>query len=189
MLTYSKPRVIIIKGEQHQGKTTFVEQVVKQLVTEGHNVVGFLAPGSFKNGLRYSFDIVDIKTGKSKPLCCRDNSVGEKAGPFIFNEEGQNFGKKLIDPVFLHEYELVVIDELGPLELQEKGWFPSVKALLNDHKNSMIWIIRSSLVEAIISKFWVNDPLAISIADHTVKTAVGLILGVLGKNSPNITLR
>lgn len=165
----------------------FVEEVVKQLVTEGHNVGGFLAPGCFKDNRRHSFDIVDIRTGTSKPLCTRDGEAGEKIGPFTFSEEGQDFGKKLIDPVFIHKNELVVIDELGPLELEEKGWFSSVKTLLNDRKNSMIWIIRNSLVEKITAKFGVNDPLVISIADHTVKTAAGLILGVLGNNPENVT--
>jgi nucleoside-triphosphatase THEP1 len=180
MSNISRLHVIIIKGTKHQGKTMFAGQVVKQLVEEGYSVRGFLAPGSFKNGRRDSFDIFDIKTGKSKSLCSRDRQAGEKIGPFTFSEEGQQFGRQLLDPANLQQIDFVVIDEIGPLELEGRGWTPSIEKLISKGKRNFIWVVRNSLVEGVAAKFGINDYTIIEAGNCSVRQAVELIKNETG---------
>jgi len=187
MSTNSNSRVIIIKGEKHQGKTMFAGQVVKQLIDEGYSVGGFLAPGSFKDGLRHSFDIFDIKTGISKPLCSRDRHAGEKIVPFTFSEEGQQFGQQLLDPANLQQMDFVVIDEIGPLELEGKGWTLAIEKLITKGKCNFIWVVRNSLVEEVAAKFGITNHCIIEIGKHSVNQAVELIKNEIGGGRANAT--
>ncbi|MCF8365794.1 MAG: hypothetical protein K9H16_08435 [Bacteroidales bacterium] len=160
------PKVIILAGERHEGKTTFASELARCLSGQAKRVGGFIAPGKFENYRRSSFNVLDLETGISKPLCSIHFTKGEKTGPFRFDAEGLKFGHILLDPEHLKNKDFVVIDEIGPLELKGEGWTPSIDKLMTVSEFTFIWVVRKSLVHKIISRWNLVDVEVIDITLH-----------------------
>jgi len=153
----NKPKVFILTGEKHEGKTTFAIALAEGLKRKGIVTGGFVAPGKFENNRRSAFDIIDLKTGKEKPLCSIHHKTGEAIGPFRFDPSGQQFGNQILSPENLDEIDIIFIDEIGPLELKGQGWAPAIDKLMYDPGRTHIWIIRKGLVEEAIQKWGLMD--------------------------------
>lgn len=164
-----RPRVIVIAGEKHEGKTTFARDLATILKSEGHSLGGFLAPGTFERGQRKDFEIQALETGISKPLCSIAHSEGEQIGSFGFYASGQEFGKQLLAPENTAGLDFIFIDEIGPLEMKGRGWTPSIDLLMESSDTTMIWIVRKSLVEAVIQKWKLHNVAVFDIRDNSAK--------------------
>ncbi len=148
------PKVVIITGEKHQGKTTFVSRLTKILESHGKRAGGFIAPGKFEDNRRASFNIVDLDSNTSKPLCSIHFESGEKAGPFRFDAGGQEMGHALLSPGKIAQKDFVVVDEIGPLELNGDGWAKSIDTLMLQPPGiTLIFVVRKSLLEKVIAKW------------------------------------
>ncbi len=167
--------VFIITGEPRQGKTSFVLKLAEKLNQLGYTTGGFVAPGEFRDNRRFLFNITDLKTGQTKPLCKRGADGSETTGPFTFFDEGQQFGKHLLEPENLRDCNFIVIDEIGPLELQGKGWADSVFRLLDKEVAHQIWVVRKSVVEDVIKKFNVDFATIFDITTINLTDAVRII--------------
>jgi nucleoside-triphosphatase THEP1 len=168
-------QVFIIAGDPQQGKTGFVIKLIERLKKSGFMMGGFVAPGEFRNHRRHSFKLTDLKTGRSKPLCVRTPVEGSHGVPFTFYPDGQQFGEQLLDPENLKDCDAVVIDEIGPLELQGKGWAGSVSILLEKADLKQIWVVRRSAVQQVIKKFGVNRAVVLDIESTSLEAAIRLI--------------
>lgn len=149
----SKPEVVVITGDKHAGKTTFTANVVKNLQKEGFRVGGFLAPGSFENNRRSEFKLHAIESGEEMPLCSIHFTEGQEAGPFRFDALGIDFGRKLLSPKEINDIDVIVIDEVGPLELKGKGWSASLLGLLDHPGIVLILVVRQGLVSE-VKNYW-----------------------------------
>jgi nucleoside-triphosphatase THEP1 len=152
-----RPKVFIISGEKHQGKTTWVRRLTDILNKNKNIVGGFVSPGKFEKNQRSEFEILDLKSGKSKVLSGIHFTEGESIGPFRFSEEGQNFGKEILKPKNLEGCRFVVIDEIGPLEMKNEGWEPSIDFLMHHPEITHIWVVRKNLVNEVIKKWQIFD--------------------------------
>lgn len=153
----NKPKVFILTGEKHEGKTTYAAALAEALKKRGITIGGFLAPGKFENNRRSEFDILDLKTGNQKPLCSINRTQGESIGPFRFDPAGQQFGNQILAPENLEGIELVFIDEIGPLEIKDQGWTAAINNLMDIPNRTHIWIIRKGLVDEAIQKWGLMD--------------------------------
>lgn len=168
-------QVFIIAGDPQQGKTGFVIKLIERLKKSGFIMGGFVAPGEFRNHRRHSFKLTDLKTGRSEPLCERVHVEVSHGVPFTFYPDGQQFGKQLLDPENLKDCNIVVIDEIGPLELQGKGWAGSVADLLQNTSVKQIWVVRRSAVQQVIGKFGVTQAVVLDIETTSLEDAIRLI--------------
>ncbi len=153
-----QPRVIIITGEKHEGKTTFTGKVTNILKANGKSVGGFLAIGSFEDNRRSEFKLKSLVDGEEKPLCSIHFESGQQAGPFRFSEEGLQFGNELLSSGSVAGNDVVVIDEIGPFELKGQGWSDAIRELMQSSEALLIWVVRKSLVEEVISRWELTRP-------------------------------
>lgn len=172
----NKSKVFIITGNPQQGKTGFVIKLIERLKESGFRMGGFVAPGEFRNNKRFSFHLTDLKSGKTKPLCTREADGGEQTGPFVFFSDGQQFGRRILEPENLKDCDFVVIDEIGPLELQGKGWAGSAVNILKNTVAKSIWVVRRSILEQVIEKFAVTHAVVLDIESTTLEQAVEAII-------------
>lgn len=176
-----KPKIIILTAEGKAGKTTFAHKLVKAFNSKNIKVGGFIAPGKFENSKRSEFEILDLLSGTKKPLCSVHLKEGEKTGPFRFDKAGQEFGKQVISPEKLKNIPIVLIDEIGPLELKGLGWAEAIDKLLKNPDKLHFWVVRKSLVNQMIKKWNLLDVeiLDINVSDP-LKTAE-IMLKKIGK--------
>jgi nucleoside-triphosphatase THEP1 len=152
-----KPEVIIISGEKHSGKTTFTKKVVEYLKVDGYKIGGFLAPGYFEKNSRSAFDLQSVENGETSPLCSIHFTEGDVAGPFRFDKTGIEFGESLLAFSAVSDKHIVVIDEVGPLEMNGKGWSVGLKNMLDNSETAIMLVVRAGLVEAVKKQFAIPD--------------------------------
>ena len=172
----NKSRIIIITGEIRQGKTTFVLNLAELLRLENRKVAGIVAIGRDADGNREGFDLLNISTGETTFLC--SNTFQENCkqiGRYYFDPSGFSTGIEWLQSSLQTHPEMIIIDEIGPLELQDKGWTQAISILLNESKTLQIWVIRKGLVNTILSKWKIKDALVIDIANETIDTVMQVV--------------
>jgi len=144
-----------VTGPSKSGKTTRLLQLVEQLQAEGVSVAGVISPAVFENGQKTGIDVLLLPTRKQLPL----------ARPST-KEESQWKIKRSFDPQVVRavnehfdslQAELLIIDELGPVEFSDRGGFVSAMRILDEgaYKDAIV-VIRPSLLDE-ATKRWSPD--------------------------------
>ena len=148
-------KIVIITGEQGSGKTTFLQEIIFGLANKNVQIAGILAEGFWKNYERDHFELIDLKSKNSILYCQRKPKEGwEKLRHFYINPDGQKFGEAALDTGYLMNADIVVIDEIGPFELQGKGWANAILSILKRLPDMlMIWVVRESLLKEVTTHY------------------------------------
>lgn len=171
--------VFLITGPVHAGKTTFLKKLVDLLRERGVKVGGFLCPGSFDSGKRSEFYLKNIETGIELPMAShREVSDWKKYRRFWFNPDAFQTGKEWIRSSLVQKPAVVVIDEVGPMELEGSGWLESIALLRSSSVPVQLWSVRENLVEEVMLRWNIAADHLIQI-DKTEFSQVGdLIMGI-----------
>lgn len=152
-------KVYILTGETGEGKTTLLQKLTTVLKEKGIRVGGVLAPRIMEGDMTTGYDIADIRSGDRIPFLRHINrEITSGVERFTQMEEGYKAGLKALDPDNNRDSIMMVIDEVGPLELRGEGWAGRISALLNINEWQIILVVRKSLVDKVISKFGIEDP-------------------------------
>lgn len=138
--------IIIITGAVNSGKTTLLRDFFEKEKSQGNFPTGIIAPGIFENGIKTGFEVIDLSSGESKILASteKDKFSGFQAGKFFFSSEAFEFAKKAL---LNFEHKVIVfLDEVGPLELEGKGYADCLKVLLESDIQKLYLVIRSSVL-------------------------------------------
>jgi nucleoside-triphosphatase len=146
-------KVIIITGNKGDGKTTMLLKIVDVLNNYNTNVAGFVAVGEWRNGERSKYTLVDILSGKSA-IICTDTAINgyDKHGRFYFNPLAIKFGEKILSNTQKQNW-VIVIDEIGPFELEGKVWHKLLLHHIEKTQNLLLLSVRESLVDEIVEKY------------------------------------
>ncbi|MFX0042807.1 MAG: NTPase [Candidatus Hodarchaeota archaeon] len=112
---------ILITGLPRSGKSTLIVKLIEYFSDHNYTIHGFLTPEVRKEGNRIGFDFEDVNSKEIGKLARIGNyNTKYKLGRYcIFIEEFENLISKLENLVF-HKRELLVIDEIGKMELFSK---------------------------------------------------------------------
>ena len=153
----SGKRFLIITGEVNSGKTSTVEQIISLLHSADKKIGGVFSKGTFIGSEKTGFNVIDVKSYCTKQLASIyfDKNFTISQGRYYFDPEVfKEFNNRLIQP---SESDIIVIDEIGYLELYEKDFFPSIEFLINKSTNKIIFTVRKNLLEKIMNKFHLAD--------------------------------
>jgi nucleoside-triphosphatase THEP1 len=147
--------VVILTGGTGSGKTTRAGEVVDVLRRRGFEVGGILARGLLRDARRSGFDLVDLCTGHTMPWC-REQDVDAHAeqrwGRFEFTREGLQFGCAALT-VGSRPADVMVLDEVGPLELAGGGWADSLDLLVERFGGPILLVARLAVVDAVKTRW------------------------------------
>ena len=123
-------RVLLITGSPGVGKTTILTEAVETLEKEGLKVGGMISREVRADGIRIGFEIVDLTSSKRGWLAQVSNGNGPQIGKYRVNlEDLEAIGaKSIIEAV--GNCDVVVIDEIGPMELLSWNFREAVVAAL-----------------------------------------------------------
>jgi nucleoside-triphosphatase THEP1 len=142
--------VVVVSGERGAGKTALAAAVVELLRTSGRRVGGVLAPGTWRDGARFSFDVVDLATGARRPLACREPRDGWRAeGSFWVNPAGTALGRTALAT---DRADVVVVDEVGPWELRGAGWSSELERL-RAGVAPLLLVVRRNCLDAVVARW------------------------------------
>ncbi|MEI7499987.1 MAG: nucleoside-triphosphatase [Bacteroidota bacterium] len=85
-----------------------------------------------------------------------------KTGHYYFNPDGLKKGKEILSENNINDIQLFVIDEVGPLEINNQGWASSIETLCKVSIIPQLWVVRKSLVKTAVRKWntgniWIFD--------------------------------
>jgi nucleoside-triphosphatase THEP1 len=167
-----KPPVVIITGEVHQGKTTFTREIVNNLLEKNTKIAGFLAIGINTDTKRTGFILHDIESAEQIPLCSkRFDETSLSFGRYYFNPEALLKGAEILSDKNLSDKQLIVIDEIGPLELSGQGWSNAIENCTKKYPIPQLWVVRKSVVKKISRKWNVGNIFIFDISHDTIADA------------------
>ncbi len=184
-----RPSIFVVTGEIQQGKTTFVQEIVALLKGQGYRIGGFIAPGIHPDGKRVGFELMDIETNQRFPLCTIESISGAtQIGNYYFFEEGIKKGKALLALEHTSDKQLVIIDEIGPLELRNGGWSQSVEHLVQSSSTPQLWVVRRSILDSILQKWNIGTVRIFDVGKTRLEEAVENIKGRLDNPANNLKI-
>ena len=116
------------------GKTTVVQKVIAILKEKGLKVGGIYCPEIRVNNIRVGFEIIDLFTGNRGTLSHIDQDDGPRVGKYRVNiQDLSNIGVKSLNKA-IRAADYIVIDEIGPMELQGEDFQEAVKNIVEGTK-------------------------------------------------------
>lgn len=147
---------LLVVGKPGSGKTRWCREYIDWLGRHGFSVGGVLSPEILNHGRRVGFNAVDLLTGEEASFARlsphRAFKGEERVGDHTISRDGILFACGAIERAVDNKCDLVVIDEVGILELRGKGLMPAVELALASAVNVLL-VVRSSLKEALLRRF------------------------------------
>ena len=148
--------LVLWVGQKHSGKTTSAARLAQRACDEGFNVAGILAPSIYQKGQLVGFDVLDLQNGVRVPLANRQANVN-KSEAFVFVDAGLKVGKIALSSAAAKPYDLVIIDEFGPLELHGNGWRKDVDLLVSSSNALLLLVVRQESADQ-VQQLYANIP-------------------------------
>lgn len=165
-------KVFIVNGAVGEGKTTFTRNLVDIFKRNNIPVGGILSEKVMADSQRTGYDLVDIETNEREILLRINQESGmERIGKFEIHPEGIKKGTAILNPSRLIRKKIVVIDEIGLLELENRGWSTSFQDLLKTSGNHILITVRDSLTEKVIHKWNLKEPFIYRVSETDYLTA------------------
>ncbi len=154
----SRPTIFVITGQVGQGKTTYAREVSGLLRASGIPPGGFLAMGIQDKGQRRGFRLQALHKEDSTTLCSVDPKPGwTQMGKYFFDPKAIEKGNEWLDVRNKPGVRIMMVDEVGHLELKGLGWARGIEALLQRTDLLQVWVVRDSLAEKVARKWNVGD--------------------------------
>lgn len=125
---------LFVTGPPGSGKTTLVMRAAEELKRRGLKVGGMVSREVRRGGVRWGFEIVDLETGRTGVLASVDLPSGPSVGKYRVNlSDLEAVGVEAIDRA-VERCDVVVVDEVGPMELYSERFKQAVRRALGSGK-------------------------------------------------------
>ncbi len=182
--TTQQHTIFLVTGSVQGGKTTFLSELVGLLKKRELKVGGFLSPGSFDSGERSGFNLKNIENGMQIPMASsQETSKWIKYRRFWFNPDAFKQGFEWIQACLLQKPHVVVIDEVGPMELEGSGWSETLETLRTSSVPVQLWSVRERLLNEVIERWDIPFENVIRIEEVEAIGAAELISGIVQKDN------
>jgi len=146
--------IFVITGKIHGGKTGYLTQLVTLLINRGLSIGGFLCPGSFSDGERTEFSLKNIVNSTEVAMASSTETASWfRYRRFWFNPDAFKQGQEWIASSLSMDPDVMVIDEVGPMELQGKGWNESLELLQDSILPLQLWNVREPLLWEVVQRW------------------------------------
>lgn len=177
-------KLFILSGQIDSGKTTFTKVLLSYLSNENVKAGGFYAEKYYQDGNISGYNLVSISTGEKAnflrkgekdhfsgddqcPGISLETSDIKSSSKYIIVEETLENGKLWLHSEKNSDFDLIIIDEIGKWELNDQAWGQSLSDLIDNSNKNLFIVIRENLVEKVIKKWKISNPVIFSIGEIT----------------------
>jgi nucleoside-triphosphatase len=151
------PLLWALTGPRGAGKTTFCRTLAERARAAGWDVAGLLSPGVFEDGVKTGILAQALRTGETHPLARVHPPPGGASevegrspqlafGNWLFDAAAFTWGNQVLEASL--PCDLLIVDELGPLELvRGEGWTSALAVLRQPRYRVGLVVVRPELVE------------------------------------------
>ena len=170
----SAPYIWMVTGPRQAGKTAFCQGMAEAARQAGWEVAGLLSLAQFGQGIKTGILVEDLRTGDFHRLasivrqCQNDLAFGD----WYFDQQALIWGNHVLENN--PPCDLLILDELGPLELTRQiGWQAALNVLRRGEYRLALVVIRPGLQELARSLFYFSETIEIEQnqpTDHLLRT-------------------
>lgn len=155
------PMLVLVTGDSRTGKTTWCMELIDQARAAGIKPVGLVSPAVVEQGVKTGIDVVNIASGEHRRLAVkRDHSCsGLDMQPglpmlnWLLDPEALAWGNQTLEGL-PQTGELLILDELGPLEFLTKAGLTEGLRRIESRKYRLVCaVIRPALLDAAMSRW------------------------------------
>ncbi len=161
-------KIYIVTGTIGEGKTAWLAKLTGLLKEKGVSVGGILALRIVEEGTTTGYDVSDIATGNRTPFLRHTGNETMGVERFTVNDAGYEAGNRALGYEAIRDKDVIIVDEIGPLELKDLGWSEGLEGLLKETDAVLIIAVRKSLTEAVTGKFGLAGARVIDVASGDV---------------------
>jgi nucleoside-triphosphatase THEP1 len=165
----SLSRAILLTGERGVGKTTTCQAVADLARHRGYQPGGVITPAIYDGrGTKLGFEAVDVGNGERWPLARTDPSTtlqrgsgqgsghrrelgGPRVGSYSFDPDGLARALRVLRSAATAGCDLLMVDEIGPLELEQgQGFAPILDLLPVEGLTHTLIVVRPALLDRLL---------------------------------------
>ncbi len=129
-----KPYRAFLTGEPGCGKTTALKKACDILVSRGRKIGGVLSGEIRERGVRVGFSVQNVASGETGILAHINQNEGPSVGKYRVNlADIDRVAVSAIKHAVV-DADIVVVDELGPMELNSRPFVTTVETALGAPK-------------------------------------------------------
>jgi len=167
-------KIFLITGEIAAGKTTCIKMLIDKFQENNISVSGIYSARQKENGETSGYDVVSIATGKQERFLRIEGDISQKRiGSFYLYKDGLDAGNRALENC---TSDLVIIDEIGNLELAGDGWVAATEQLIKHPKNHLILVVRKGVTKQIVEKFHIQPQFIMNVSKENCSNLFELIL-------------
>ncbi|MBE9517612.1 MAG: DUF2478 domain-containing protein [Bacteroidetes bacterium] len=175
--------IFLITGNIQGGKTSYLSELIELLRKRSLSVGGFLAPGSFESGKRSGFSLKNIVSGDELAMASTiETDTWTKYRRFWFNPDAFTLGREWICESLKANPDVIVIDEVGPMEQEGSGWSETLEFLKSSSIPVQLWSVREKLSGEVMEHWSISSDHIIHIDNEEVQKAANLIIRAVERN-------
>jgi len=144
---------IFISGNPQSGKTTLVKRIIEEFGIE--NFYGFWTEEIRENKIRVGF-IIKTTWGEEKKLADVNIRTQYRVGKyFVIKENVDYVAKKMIEELEKNKSKIIVIDEIGKMEMYSEYFNKLVKIILDGDYN-LLAVVHRNYVHMVPVYYWLD---------------------------------
>lgn len=129
--------MLFVTGRPGIGKTTVILNAIDELKKRGYVLGGMVTREAREKGTRTGFEIINVNKGQKGWLAHTNQSNGPQVGKYRVNlTDLDQIGVRAIKEA-IETADIVVIDEIGPMELFSSSFKQAVKDVLDSSKAAL----------------------------------------------------
>jgi len=142
----------LVTGPPGVGKSTLISRVMLKLKSKGIIIGGCTTAEKRHEGVRVGFEVKDLTNGTTGELASTAAKLGPRVGKYRVNlaDLASVGAKGLSDAADLSE--LVVIDEIGPMELVSPDFRRAVRKCIDSGK-PILAVVHERLEDDLLAEF------------------------------------
>lgn len=141
--------LMLLAGQRGVGKTTVCQRIVEIASRQGYRLAGVLTPALFdQSGAKVGFEAADAGSGERRVLARSDSDLGgPRIGRYSFDLTSLGWACDLLQRALASACDLLIVDEIGPLELEQgQGFVTILRHLQRKTPYHTLLVVRSELL-------------------------------------------
>ena len=174
-------KIVLLMGEREIGKTHLCQRVVEETQRRGFSCAGVLSPALFEGGEKVGISLIDVASGEERLLAtANDVPHGVRWGRYRFVPSSLAWGGDLLAKAA--PCDLLVVDELGPLELElGEGLVQALDVLVRGGFSLALVVVRPGLLDDVTGRLKVKQPVILEVTPSNRDSMPMRILSLLEK--------
>lgn len=157
-------KTYVITGNVGAGKTSLIQNIVSKLKAENICVAGIVTTRIIENDVTTGYDILNVATDeKARFLRTFGEDNQQRIGKYFIYAEGLKLGEESLTA---SGAKLMVIDEIGKLELEERGWHDALIQTISNSKSDLLLSVREEVINEVLYKYSISPKVIFNVSEQ-----------------------